>query len=95
MGIDPRDWKIKDHGKGIPLTVFDVPDKEKEVAQNKGVTPLVQNGIAVVITLVWASSFVADILSAEYSPPAGLHIVFTTVVGSIFGYQLVSGKGEK
>lgn len=96
MNLPKKHWKIQPHGRGTPLSVFDIPDEEVEVTPtNNGhrmLSPWVINGIAVVVTIIWATSFVVDMLSTEYSPPVGIHVVFTTVVGSIFGYQLVSGK---
>lgn len=86
-------WKIFPHGEGLPLSIFDIPDEEVKVTGNGNkVNPWVINGIAVVVTIIWAASFVVDMLSIDYAPPVGIHVVFTTVVGSIFGYQLVSGK---
>ena len=54
----------------------------------------IANGIAIVVTLVWATAFIADIISDKYAAPVGIHAAFMTVIGSIFGYQLVAGKDK-
>ncbi len=63
--------------------------------KRRSVSPAVANGIAIVVTLVWAVSFVADIIpSANYDPPTAIHAAFMVVVGSIFGVQLFSRDKE-
>ena len=54
----------------------------------------VVNGIAVVVTLVWAASFIADVLMSTYNPPAQIHMVMLGIVGSIFGFQIVHRTDE-
>lgn len=89
-----KKWKIQPNGKGIPLTVFDIPDETEEEVKDSGprISPLVTNGIAVVVTLMWATSFIADIFSTEYQPPTAIHVAFMAMIGAIFGFQLVKGK---
>lgn len=53
------------------------------------VTPYVVNGIAIIVTLVWAGSFVADVMISNYNPPPQIHMVMLGIVGSIFGFQVV------
>lgn len=99
MASPPQDpkkkWKIFPPGEGVPLSIFDIPDKEDEVRSNKTISPLVSNGIAITVTLVWATSFIADIVSTEYQPPTSIHVAFMVVIGAIFGFQFVQGKGGK
>lgn len=87
-----RQWKLQPNGKGTPLSVFDQPDPDSK-SKSSLLSPVVVNGIAVVVTMVWAVSFVADIVSKDYAPPAGIHLAFMLVLGSIFGAQLIS-KGS-
>lgn len=47
------------------------------------------NGIALVTTLVWAASFVADVVMPAYSAPIGIHSAFLAVLGGVFGFRLV------
>lgn len=47
--------------------------------------------VIVVITLVWAGTFLAQIFKPQYHPPAGVHFVFLGVLASIFGIQIVKG----
>lgn len=46
-------------------------------------------GIALVVTVVWAASFVADLLVPTYDPPTELHAAMLMVVGGIFGVQAI------
>lgn len=90
-------WKIQPNGKGIPLSVFDVPNEEEEEEVKNGngrISPLVTNGIAIVVTVMWAASFTVDIISMEYTPPTAIHVAFMAVIGAIFGFQLVKGKDQ-
>lgn len=41
--------------------------------------------IALVVTTVWALSFVADIFITGYDPSPFIHLAMMTVVGAIFG----------
>lgn len=86
-------WKIFPHGEGLPLSIFDLADEEDEVRSDKTISPFVSNGIAITVTLVWATSFIADIASTEYQPPTAIHVAFMVVIGAIFGFQFVQGKG--
>lgn len=47
--------------------------------------------IIVVITLLWAGTFLAQIFRPEYHPPSGIHAVFLGMLGVIFGRQIVKG----
>ena len=79
----------KPNGAGDPISV-----KQPNPDGSKGplLSPLVVNGIAMVVTFMWAGSFIADILSTEYQPPTGIHLAFMVVLGSIFGSQLFQRK---
>lgn len=55
-------------------------------------SPVVINTIALVVTVVWSASFVADILIMSYSPPSAIHVAFMVILGGIFGVQIVQGK---
>lgn len=46
--------------------------------------------LALTVTFVWATSFVADIIQGEkYEPPIAIHGAMLVVLGSIFGFQLI------
>jgi len=49
----------------------------------------VVNAVAVVVTIVWAVSFTADILVPEYEPPTNVHMALMVVLGGVFGSQFV------
>lgn len=54
------------------------------------VSPAVADAIAVLVSIVWAAALVADFLVADYSPPMLMHVVAGGVIGSIFGFRVVS-----
>ena len=41
--------------------------------------------IAITVTVVWATSFIADIFIPGYDPSPFIHLAMMTVVGAIFG----------
>lgn len=49
--------------------------------------PEIVNGIAIVVTVIWAASFIADLVVASYSPPATIHGAFLLILGAVFGSQ--------
>lgn len=51
--------------------------------------PWLYNGLAVVVSIVWATSFVIDAFSTEYEPPIAVHGAMMVVLGAVFGVQLV------
>lgn len=62
------------------------PDKKKP---HNALNPKIINFIALIVTLVWAGSFIADISTITYNPPPQIHTVMLSIVGSIFGFQIV------
>lgn len=53
--------------------------------------------LAWLITVVWVISFGASLVpSWDYSPPAAIHVLMTTVAGAAFGGNLIKkiGGGE-
>ena len=53
------------------------------------------NGIAILVSLVWAISFVADILITGYDPSPFIHLAMMTVVGAAVGHGFIrSGNGN-
>lgn len=54
----------------------------------------VSNAIAIIITFVWASSFIADILIVEYSPSPFVHMIMMGLAGAIFGQGFIKTVGE-
>lgn len=48
--------------------------------------------IAVVITVLWASSVVLDAAWSAYDPPVTLHLLMTTVAGWAFGERYLRRK---
>ena len=66
---------------------------EKQRKPHK-ITPYVVNGIAIVVTLVWAASFVADVSLETYNPPGQIHMIMMGIVGSLFGFQIMNRNGD-
>lgn len=53
----------------------------------------VATGIAVVITIVWATSFLADIFIKDYDPSPFVHFLMMVVAGGAFGHAYIrNGK---
>jgi len=42
------------------------------------------NIVLVVVTLVWAGSFAADVFVPNYQPPLEIHSIFMAIVGGVF-----------
>lgn len=59
------------------------------------VSPVIADAIAVLVSLVWAVALVADFLVRDYSPPVLVHVVAGGVIGSIFGFRIVSVTRKK
>lgn len=51
------------------------------------------NGIAVVITAVWAMSSIADALMTTYSPAPEVHGIMMIVAGAAFGRNIIKRNG--
>lgn len=49
----------------------------------------VVNAVAIVVTIVWGISFVADILIPDYIPPTNVHMALMVVLGGVFGSQFI------
>jgi hypothetical protein len=52
----------------------------------------ISNVIAIVVTTVWACSFLADIVFKEYQPSAFVHLAMMAVVGAAFGHSFIAKK---
>lgn len=48
-----------------------------------------RTSLAVVITVVWAVSFVADLLIPDYDPPSSVGTAMLLVAGALFGEGVV------
>lgn len=70
-------------------------DQEVINGPNKGpISPIVSTAIAIVVTIVWAASFLADIVVKDYDPNPLVHFVMLAVVGAAFGHSVLkNGKG--
>lgn len=55
----------------------------------------IANGIAMVVTLVWAASFAADVLVADYDPNPLIHTIMLAVVGGAVGHSILKNGGRK
>lgn len=55
----------------------------------------IRNGMAVVITAVWALSFVADIFVKEYDPSPFLHMIMMGLATAVFGANFLTGANGK
>lgn len=64
--------------------------------EKKGPTfnPRLVTGIAVLVSTVWAISFIADILLKEYDPSPFIHLAMMTVVGAVVGHGFIKGGGS-
>lgn len=51
------------------------------------------NVVALVVALVWATSFVADIIITDYTPPNEVHLALMVVLGGVFGAQFLRKPG--
>lgn len=51
----------------------------------------VRTAIALVITAVWAGSFVADIVVPDYTPSPFLHMIMIGLAAAVFGSNFVKG----
>jgi hypothetical protein len=49
----------------------------------------ISNIIALVITAVWATSFIADIISSNYEPSPYIHGIMMLVAGAAFGDSVI------
>ena len=54
--------------------------------------PRVVNGIAIIVTLVWAVSYLSDIIVAGYSPSPFLHAALVLVMTAAFGLKALKKK---
>lgn len=54
----------------------------------------IANGIAIVITVVWAASLGADIFIRTYDPSPFVHFIMLGVAGAIFGHSFFT-EGER
>ncbi len=44
-----------------------------------------RDAVALVVTVVWAMSFLAPVVLTGYAPPVELHVVFMAVLGALMG----------
>lgn len=51
--------------------------------------------IAIVITIVWATSFIVGILNPGYNPPPTLGPLMMLVAGGLFGKAVLGKKNGK
>lgn len=52
-------------------------------------------GIAVVVTVVWAASFIADIFIKDYDVNPLVHFLMMVVAGAAFGHGFLKNGKEK
>lgn len=50
--------------------------------------------LAVVITAVWAVSFIADLMLVDYTPSQYIHMIMLAVSGAIFGKSFIGRNGR-
>lgn len=91
---EKRKWRLQPNGDGIPLSLFDKPDPDSDPKKSV-LSPLVVNIIAIVVTVIWATSFIADILVESYQPPTSIHVAFMVILGGIFGVQIAQGRSKE
>lgn len=51
------------------------------------------NGIAILVSFVWAVSFIADIVIPGYDPSPFIHLAMMTVVGAAVGHGFIKNGG--
>jgi hypothetical protein len=44
--------------------------------------------LAIVVTLVWSASFIADIAMESYDPSPLIHLAMMAILGAVFGLQI-------
>lgn len=52
----------------------------------------VATGLAIVISVAWAVSFITDIIVKGYDPPASVHALMMMVAGAVFGEGLLKSR---
>lgn len=52
----------------------------------------IATGLAIVITVAWAISFIVDILIKEYDPSPSVHALMMIVAGAVFGEGLIKTR---
>ncbi len=55
------------------------------------VSPAIRNGIAIVITAVWASTFIASIFLPMFQPSPFVHMAMLGLAAAVFGSGFVKG----
>lgn len=55
----------------------------------------IANAIAMVVTVVWAASFAADVFVPEYDPNPLIHTIMLAVVGGAVGHSIMKNGGNK
>jgi hypothetical protein len=69
--------------------------EEKKPEGNSGVFDRkIVNGIAILVSFVWAVSFIFDIVLPGYDPSPFIHLAMMTVVGAAVGHGFISQKDE-
>lgn len=68
-----------------PATTQSAPNGNRPYKLSQSVV----NAVAVVVTVVWGISFVADILIPAYTPPTNVHMALMVVLGGVFGSQFI------
>jgi hypothetical protein len=51
------------------------------------------NGITIVVSLVWAASYIADIAIESYSPDSKVHLALMLIIGGPPALNLIRGAG--
>lgn len=59
------------------------------------VSPVLVDFIAGLLVVLWSVLLVADFLVPDYTPPLAAHSIIGGVVGSIFGFRLVTATRTK
>ena len=61
--------------------------------QQRRVPPWLSNGLAVLVSFVWAGSFVLGAVRPGYSADPAVHGAFVIVLGAVYGVKI--GKGNE
>lgn len=54
----------------------------------------ITTGVAIVITMVWTASFVADLFIMGYEPPPSVMPLMLATAGYLFGKGALGGNGK-
>lgn len=67
------------------------PEPTPDVSPIVGISANMRNGIALVITVVWAGSFVADVVLGDFETSPFIYMTMLGLAAAVFGSGFVKG----